>query len=127
MHLLPGDRALAAAGKANGAGPQVRPPSGALGQLPQRQVPAGIGTTVFVEVEVEENHRPHLQARIDHHVGQMHLAVGELRQADHAVENGLELRVEHLLADAAVVEEHDGFRLLWLLQHAHRSTSGAAR
>ncbi|MCY1432709.1 hypothetical protein D9M71_487160 [compost metagenome] len=127
VHLLPGHRALTATGQADGARAKVRPASGALGQLPQGQVPTGVGAAFLVEVQVKEDHRAYLQARVDHQVGQAHLAVGELRQADHAVEDGFELRVEHLLADAAVVVEHDGFHQLRLLQHAHRSTSGSTR
>ena len=54
MHLVPGDGALAATGQANGAGTHVRPAAGALGQLAQRNVPAVIGGTIFIEVEAEK-------------------------------------------------------------------------
>lgn len=63
---------------------------------------------------------PRLQARIDQHIGQVHLPVGVFRHAHQAIEQRLEFGIQHFLADAAVVEEQHGLRHLWLFLHAHR-------
>ncbi len=108
MHLLPGNRTLAAAGQAYRAAAQVRTASAPLGEAAQRNVPAAVRRAVLVEIQVEEHRRTNLQASVDQHINGAHLLVGVLRQVHHAVEYGFELRVQHLLADTAVIEEQYG-------------------
>ena len=117
VHLVPGHRALAATGQADRPAAHVGAASGAVAQ---RQVPAGVGAALLVEIEIEEHRRPRLQARIDQHIGQVHLPVGVFRHAHQAIEQRLEFGIQHFLADAAVVEEQHGLRHLWLFLHAHR-------
>lgn len=118
VHLVPGNRALATTGEPDWPGAQIRTPSSALGHLLQRYIPAAVGRAAFVEVQIEEHGGTNLQACIDHQIGSAHLLIGEIRHLHQAIEQRFELRVEHLLADAAVFgEEHHGLDLLRL---AHR-------
>ncbi|MNP19243.1 hypothetical protein D3C76_1117610 [compost metagenome] len=124
---MPGHRALAGAGQADRPGAHVRTASGAIGELAQRQVPARVGLAGFVEIQVEQHHRPDHQARVDQQVGKAHLLVRVLGHLHDVVEQRLEFRIEHFLADTAVVEEDHGLHHLRLLLHPHGMTSGAAR
>jgi len=119
VHLVPGHRALAAAGQADRACAQVRATPGIVGQVAQRQVPALVGGAVLVEIQVEEHHGAHQQARIDQYIGQAHLLIGELGHVHHVVEQRLEFGKQHFLADAAVIEEQHRFDHLRFVLHAH--------
>ncbi|MNZ85773.1 hypothetical protein D3C78_1045770 [compost metagenome] len=123
VHLVPGHRALTAAGQANRSGAEVGTAAGTLGQMAQGDVPATVGFPLDAEIDVEEHRRLDQQTRVDQHEGSAHLLIGELGQVDHPIEQGLELRVEHFLADAAFIEEHHGLHNLWLFLQAHRLPS----
>ncbi|MNN18158.1 hypothetical protein D3C81_1313630 [compost metagenome] len=123
MHLVPRHRALAATGQADRTDAQVGAAPAPLGQVTQGNVPATIGLPLATKVQIETHYRFDQQARIDQYEGRTHLLVGELRQVDHAIQHGLELRIEHFLADATLVEEHHGFYHLRLFLQAHRLSS----
>src|SRR5690606_34008389 len=108
MHLLPGDRALAPASQAYGAAPKVWPTPATLGEAAKRNIPAAVRRTVIVEIDVEEHCPTNLKTAIDQHVSCTHLLIGVLRQIHDAIEYRLELGVQHLLADSAVIEAQYG-------------------
>ncbi|SFB50974.1 hypothetical protein [Azotobacter beijerinckii] len=117
VHLMPRHRALATADQANRSATEIHPRATPLGQLPQGNIPAGIGRAVLIEIHVKENCGPHLSPGGNQQIGETHLLIGQIRQADDAIEYGLELRKEHFPAHAALIEEHHGLNHFLFFLH----------
>jgi hypothetical protein len=94
--LVLGQRALAARRQAHRATPEIGSAHAALGQHAQRHVPVLVREAVAVEGDQEQHHRDRGQARIEAHVGRFQGLAGEIADRHHAVEQGLEFRVQHL-------------------------------
>ncbi len=107
--LVPGHRALAAAGQADRPGAHVRAGAAVLGQVAQGHVPGVVGHAVLVEADQEQHQRLDLELAVDHAVGAAHFPARVLGHPDHAVQNRLEIGVQHALGDALAVVEQNRF------------------